>query len=146
EQLAQPRFEAKFEETPKLIARKKKNGLHVHRDDIGYVATTGVSILKPRHIQDINYYLGVLNSKLVSWWIIWRTGRNPNIGHATYILDEISMIPFVMPPKRPGPLLMLCNEIADAAEELLRLNTTRNTVETTPLVSWKSRIEQTVWE
>ena len=100
--LADPQFKAGFREIPKLILRKGNGGLYVQRDNNAYIIKKGIFVIHPFKKEYINYFLGILNSRLISKWFKWSYsfGSLPN---QALFLSRLRRIPVILPDQRSRP-------------------------------------------
>ncbi|MCL4259146.1 MAG: N-6 DNA methylase [Anaerolineales bacterium] len=61
-----PRYPELFN-APKIILRQTANSLYATLDNIGYYCINSIIIIRPKNIELILFYLGLLNSRLVRW-------------------------------------------------------------------------------
>jgi len=61
-----PRYPGLFD-APKIILRQTANTLYAALDNHGYYCLNSIIIIRPKDLQFINYYLGLLNSRLLRW-------------------------------------------------------------------------------
>jgi hypothetical protein len=61
-----PRYPGLFD-PPKIILRQTANTLYATKDNHGYYCLNSIIIIRPKDLQFIDYYLGLLNSRLIRW-------------------------------------------------------------------------------
>jgi type I restriction-modification system DNA methylase subunit len=78
--LAEPRPAANFDAPKKILMRQTGDSLIAATDYQQYLCLNNMHVLVPKNSSpDINYILGILNSKLLNWY--YQT-RNPEVGEA----------------------------------------------------------------
>jgi hypothetical protein len=99
--LAEPRTEFPFAETPKIILRKIRSGLYAHLDETGYYTGYGVFNIRVRQKEKerlpYHFLLGILNSKLINWWLENKHVEENRQHNENIIYEHIKQIPIHIP-------------------------------------------------
>jgi len=64
--LNRPRYPGLFE-APKIVLRQTADTIYAAIDSFGYYCLDSIIIIRPKDVDFIKYYLGLLNSKLMRW-------------------------------------------------------------------------------